>query len=59
MFVTVITTQVQCCDIEGQNEVRDDLDCWSIKFGFEVGVWPNVWSAAATADATRTTTTMA
>jgi len=51
--------QVHCCDNEGQKGIRPDIDCQSIKFGFDVGASPNVRSAAATADATRTPTTMA
>jgi len=45
-FVTVIKMQVHCCDNEGQEEVRPDIDCQSIKFSFEVGASPNVRSAA-------------
>jgi len=48
-----------CCDKERRKEVRPDIDCQSIKFGFDVGASPNVRPAAATADATRTPTTMA
>ena len=38
--------QVHCCDNEGQKELLPDIDCQSIKFGFDVGASPNVRSAA-------------